>query len=246
MWANASTTCPACWRAASTRLRCSSRRRPWTSRPPRTGTTWSAGTPTELIVSGVTARATRAAGATDRQPLRVLEVGAGVGGTSADLVAALAPYDVHYTFTDVSHFFLAQARQMFADHDFVDYRTFDINRPPAEQGFSPCSFDVVVCANVLHNAVNIDDTPRHAESPAGAGGLAGLHRRHRGQPSVDDLDGIQGGPARLYRRARGDELGISQPCAMACRTRALAVRRGAQLSAARSPVGAARPARVLV
>ena len=47
---------------------------------------------------------------------------------------------------------------MFADHDFIDYRIFDINRPPAEQGFSSCSFDVVVCANVLHNAVNIDDT----------------------------------------------------------------------------------------
>ncbi|MGO9226809.1 amino acid adenylation domain-containing protein [Mycobacterium sp.] len=108
-----------------------------------------------LVVSGVAARAIRA---TPRGPLRVLEVGAGVGGTSAGLIAALAPYEAHYTFTDVSNFFLAQARQMFADHDFIDYRIFDVNRPPAEQGFSPCSFDVVVCANVLHNAVNIDDT----------------------------------------------------------------------------------------
>lgn len=107
-----------------------------------------------LVVSGVAARASRA---TDRRPLRVLEIGAGVGGTSADLVAALAPYPVHYTFTDVSNFFLNRARQIFADHDFVDYRMFDVNRSPAEQGFAPCSFDVVVCGNVLHNAVNIDD-----------------------------------------------------------------------------------------
>lgn len=109
----------------------------------------------QLVVSGVTARAGRA---TARRPLRVLEVGAGVGGTSAGLIAALAPYDVRYTFTDVSNFFLAQARQMFAGHDFIDYRLFDINQGPAEQGFSSCSFDVIVCANVLHNAVNIDDT----------------------------------------------------------------------------------------
>jgi pyochelin synthetase len=109
----------------------------------------------QLVISGVAARARRA---TPQRPLRVLEVGAGVGGTSAGLVAALAPYDTHYTFTDVSNFFLAHAGQMFADHDFIDYRIFDINQPPAEQGFSPCSFDVVVCANVLHNAVNIDDT----------------------------------------------------------------------------------------
>ena len=110
-----------------------------------------------LVVSGLTARAARASPATSQRPLRVLEVGAGVGGTSAGLVAALAPYDVQYTFTDVSNFFLAQGREMFADHDFIDYRMFDINRPPAAQGFSACSFDVVVCANVLHNAVNVDD-----------------------------------------------------------------------------------------
>lgn len=109
----------------------------------------------QLVVSGVAARASPAAAT---RPLRVLEIGAGVGGTSADLVAALAPYDVCYTFTDVSNFFLVRARQVFAEHDFLDYRLFDINRSPAEQGFAASSFDIVVCANVLHNAVNIDDT----------------------------------------------------------------------------------------
>ncbi|SON60304.1 Phenyloxazoline synthase MbtB [Mycobacterium simulans] len=109
----------------------------------------------QLVVSAVAARAARA---TPQRPLRVLEVGAGVGGTTADLLAALATSHVRYVFTDVSNFFLVQARQTFSDYDFVDYRLFDINRPPAAQGFSPCSFDVVVCANVLHNAVNIDDT----------------------------------------------------------------------------------------
>jgi L-cysteine---[L-cysteinyl-carrier protein] ligase PchF len=108
-----------------------------------------------LVVSGVAARARQANRA---RPLRVLELGAGVGGTTAGLVEALGSYAAHYTFTDVSNFFLGQARQMFADHEFIDYRLFDINRPPAEQGFSSCSFDVIVCANVLHNAVNIDDT----------------------------------------------------------------------------------------
>lgn len=109
----------------------------------------------QLVVAGVTARVTRATAA---RPLRILEVGAGVGGTTADLLAALASSQVRYTFTDVSNFFLVQARQKFADYSFVDYRLFDINLPPAEQGFSSCSFDVVVCANVLHNAINIDDT----------------------------------------------------------------------------------------
>lgn len=111
----------------------------------------------QLVVSGLTARAARNSQATPRRPLRVLEVGAGVGGTSAGLITALAPYPVHYVFTDVSNFFLARARNLFAEHDFIDYRLFDINRQAAVQGFAPASFDVIVCANVLHNAVNIDD-----------------------------------------------------------------------------------------
>ncbi|RUP03633.1 MAG: amino acid adenylation domain-containing protein [Mycobacterium sp.] len=108
----------------------------------------------DVLISGITARAGRA---TEQRPLRVLEVGAGVGGTSVGLVTALAPYPVHYTFTDVSHFFLGRARNLFAQHDFVDYRRFDLNRPPAEQGFAAGSFDVIVCANVLHNALDIGD-----------------------------------------------------------------------------------------
>lgn len=110
----------------------------------------------QLVVSGLAARAARTSQVTAERPLRVLEVGAGVGGTSAGLVTALAPYPVQYTFTDVSNFFLARARNLFAEHNFIDYRIFDINRPPAAQGFAPASFDVIVCANVLHNAVNID------------------------------------------------------------------------------------------
>ena len=107
-----------------------------------------------LVVAGVTERARRATAA---RPLRVLEVGAGVGGTTVQLVAALAEHPVQYTFTDVSNFFLGQAAETFADHHFIDYRLFDINRPPAAQGFSPSSFDIVVCANVLHNAINVDE-----------------------------------------------------------------------------------------
>ncbi|MFG2776693.1 amino acid adenylation domain-containing protein [Streptomyces prunicolor] len=84
-------------------------------------------------------------------PLRILEIGAGVGGTSADAFEALAGHDVEYLFTDVSAFFLTEARQRFADRDFVHYALFDMDKDPAAQGLRPNSFDVVVAANVLHN-----------------------------------------------------------------------------------------------
>ncbi|MEU7764448.1 amino acid adenylation domain-containing protein [Nocardia sp. NPDC049190] len=91
------------------------------------------------------------------QPLRILEVGAGVGGTSAELVPALRGLPVRYTFSDVSQFFQNAGRELLADHDFVDYRLFDLNTDPARQGLFDSSFDLIVCANVLHNAEHIEE-----------------------------------------------------------------------------------------
>ncbi|MBF4998070.1 amino acid adenylation domain-containing protein [Nocardia sp. BSTN01] len=91
----------------------------------------------------------------ETRPLRILEVGAGVGGTTTDILAALPHRNVHYTFTDISPFFLNHARETFGG-DIAEYRLFDLNLDPADQGFETSAFDIVVCANVLHNA---DDIP---------------------------------------------------------------------------------------
>lgn len=84
--------------------------------------------------------------------VRILEAGAGVGGTSIDLIPALAPYGVEYLFTDVSPFFLNNARDRFGEYPWVQYGIFDINSDYRPQGLLPNSFDVVLCANVLHYA----------------------------------------------------------------------------------------------
>nr|WP_314425395.1 non-ribosomal peptide synthetase [uncultured Erwinia sp.] len=89
----------------------------------------------------------------ERRRVRVLEIGAGVGGTSNVLIPLLAGYDVEYTFTDVSPFFLNEARQRYQQHDFVRYQLYDFNRPPLEQGLDCGQFDMIVSNNVLHNAV---------------------------------------------------------------------------------------------
>ncbi|MEO3801071.1 amino acid adenylation domain-containing protein [Nonomuraea sp. B1E8] len=85
-------------------------------------------------------------------PLRVLEAGAGVGGTSAELIPELAGHHVEYLFTDLSRFFLGQAAERFAEHPWVRYGLFDINADYRAQGYEPNSFDVILCANVLHNS----------------------------------------------------------------------------------------------
>ena len=86
---------------------------------------------------------------------RILEIGAGVGGTSIDLIPQLDGFNIEYHFTDLSTFFLNNAQQNFGRYDWVKYGLFDINTDFALQGYDSFSFDLILCANVLHNAKDI-------------------------------------------------------------------------------------------
>ncbi|MFI6958597.1 class I SAM-dependent methyltransferase [Nocardia sp. NPDC050408] len=87
-------------------------------------------------------------------PVRILELGAGVGGTTADLVTALSNSLVDYHFTDLSKFFLDTAREQFAAYPWMRYGIVDLNADLPRQ--PPC--DIVLAANVLHNAKNCGRT----------------------------------------------------------------------------------------
>ncbi len=90
-----------------------------------------------------------------QKTFRILEVGAGVGGTTLDLIPKLSGYNVEYYFTDLSTFFLNKAQANFAAYNWVKYGIFDINIDFIQQGYEAFSFDVILCANVLHNSKNI-------------------------------------------------------------------------------------------
>ncbi|MEV7807435.1 amino acid adenylation domain-containing protein [Microbispora sp. NPDC088329] len=103
-------------------------------------------------------------------PLRLLEIGAGVGGTSTVLIPALADLNVDYLFTDLSHFFLNAAKEHFHDVDWVRYGLFDLNRDYRAQGMAPNSFDVILLSNVMHNAKHVGkalDQIREMLAPGG-------------------------------------------------------------------------------
>ncbi|MGP4050470.1 amino acid adenylation domain-containing protein [Streptomyces sp. 2A115] len=103
-----------------------------------------------------------AAGAGPGRPLRILEAGAGVGATTDQMISVLPTatgtpgMEPDYLFTDVSHFFLNEARNRFATHQWLRYGLFDFNADYRAQGFRPQSFDMIVVANALHNARDID------------------------------------------------------------------------------------------
>jgi len=101
---------------------------------------------------------------------RLLEVGAGVGGTSMDLIPKLQGRNVEYFFTDVSQYFLNKAEQRLKSYPWVRFGLFDINADHILQGIEPNTVDIVLCANVLHNSRHAVDVLRRLKEILVPGG----------------------------------------------------------------------------
>ncbi|WP_274910624.1 SDR family NAD(P)-dependent oxidoreductase [Streptomyces sp. WZ-12] len=106
--------------------------------------------------------------------LRILEVGAGTGGTSAGMFAALKPYQDSietYLYTDLSKAFLNHARTAYGPQaPYLDCRRFDVEQPLAGQDIAEGSFDLVIAANVLHATRDTRTTLRNAKAALRSGG----------------------------------------------------------------------------
>lgn len=107
--------------------------------------------------------------------LRILEIGAGTGGTSVGMFAALRPFQEHietYTYTDLSKAFLNHARTAYGpDVPYLSYARFDAEQPLAGQrGVESGSYDLVVAANVLHATRDTRNTIRNAKAALRDGG----------------------------------------------------------------------------
>jgi NAD(P)-dependent dehydrogenase (short-subunit alcohol dehydrogenase family)/SAM-dependent methyltransferase len=95
-------------------------------------------------------------------PLRILEIGAGTGGTSRAVLPRLARDRIEtYCFTDLSRSFLTRAKGLLGEFGFVEYRLLNIEEPLAGQGFAAGSFDVIIAANVLHATRSLGETLSH-------------------------------------------------------------------------------------
>ncbi|WP_247572066.1 amino acid adenylation domain-containing protein [Ralstonia solanacearum] len=108
-------------------------------------------------------------------PIRLLEIGAGTGGTSARAFEKLQPYQRHigeYCYTDVSQAFLMHARQVYGPGaPYLSYRLFDVDRPLAEQGIEVGGYDVVIATNVLHATPDLRRTVKNAKAALKPNGL---------------------------------------------------------------------------
>lgn len=95
--------------------------------------------------------------------LRVLEIGAGTGGTTSNLLEGLTSefgqqlYS-KYTYTDISPGFFVAAKERFKEYNGIEFQVLDISRCPVEQGLEEGSYDLILAANVLHATPNLQET----------------------------------------------------------------------------------------
>ena len=90
--------------------------------------------------------------------LKVLEIGAGTGGTTYHVLDALSTGGdrktgtlscVQYDYTDISPAFFEAARERFNDSGKLRFKVLDIERDVSSQGFHKGTYDLVIAAIVF-------------------------------------------------------------------------------------------------
>lgn len=100
--------------------------------------------------------------------IRIIEIGAGTGGTSAMVFRKLKPYREYiqeYCYTDISKAFLIHAEKAYGrENPYLTYEIFNAEMPVAGQKVSIGGYDIAIAANVLHATKNIRQTLQNTKA----------------------------------------------------------------------------------
>ena len=109
---------------------------------------------------------------TKEKKVRVLEVGAGVGHVTRQLLPKLKDTpNIEYWFTDLGKAFVEHAKTLFSDYlHMMKFSTFDITKSAPMQGLLG-SFDIVISYNVIHTTESVMDSVVNLKSCLGDDGV---------------------------------------------------------------------------
>ncbi|KAJ6784445.1 hypothetical protein PWT90_10163 [Aphanocladium album] len=115
----------------------------------------------------------------DTPTLKMLEIGAGTGGTTTHVLDMISKWSTNakhhrfyqYDFTDISASFFERAKDDFVEHaDRMRFLRLDIELDPVTQGFEAHTYDCIIAANVLHATRDIEKTLSNVRSLLKPGG----------------------------------------------------------------------------
>ncbi|KAL9030654.1 MAG: hypothetical protein Q9196_001241 [Gyalolechia fulgens] len=103
--------------------------------------------------------------------VRIVEVGAGFGGTTTLLAEMLQDCgcSIQYTFTDVARTLVDKARTTFSKYPWMDFETLDLEQDPPTELHG--KYDIVIATNVVHATSDLVASSRRLRSLLAEGGF---------------------------------------------------------------------------
>ncbi|NQY05269.1 MAG: methyltransferase [Flavobacteriaceae bacterium] len=93
-----------------------------------------------------------------KRKIRILEVGAGTGRLTSQVVPRLKCDNLESHFTDIGNAFVLQAKKTFEEYPFMRYGVYDITELPINQGYDEGYFDIILAFNVVHTIPSVEDS----------------------------------------------------------------------------------------
>ena len=122
--------------------------------------------------------------------VRILEVGAGTGGTTKWLVPLLASlhHPVEYTFTDLAPSLTAAARKRYKDYPFMSFQAHDIEKEPAPNLTN--KYHLVIASNAVHATHSIAGSATNLKKALVPNGVLLMNELVNPLPWVDMIFGL--------------------------------------------------------
>lgn len=127
--------------------------------------------------------------------IKVLEIGAGTGGTTMSVLDAISDGYSSYTCTDISASFFSGLRDRLpvGHASRVDFQVLNVEIDPSSQGFAVGEYDLIIAANVLHATSSLTNTMKNVRSLLRPGGhLLAIEVTGKMLRETGLMDGLEG------------------------------------------------------
>ena len=120
----------------------------------------------------------------------ILELGGGTGGTTKYIVDYLVRLNIPFTFTftDISGSLVKTARKTFADRDYMEFQTLDIEKSPPDSFIG--HFHTIISSNCIHATKNLVATGKNIRQMLRPDGFLALVELTRNIPWFDLVFGL--------------------------------------------------------